>query len=146
MYLIDIYLGHPLKLKGVEANIMLGDFTGATPNDGHPTFSQQLIPIPGLVFSPDKSLTFRLNNFYCCILNVNQILIRYLGLGWEKAYHPWSRNKHVYTLTEHMEHFVKVVLPLANTEVVPDQLGIWSILWRWCCHWHIPRWCRMRLR
>ena len=49
-----------------------------------------------------------------------QILIRYLGLGWEKAYHPWSMNKHVYTPTELMEHFVKVVLPLANTEVVPD--------------------------
>jgi len=27
-----IYLGHPLKLKGVWANIILGDFTGATPN------------------------------------------------------------------------------------------------------------------
>ncbi len=26
-----IYLGHPLKLKGVWANIKLGDFTGATP-------------------------------------------------------------------------------------------------------------------
>ncbi len=49
-----------------------------------------------------------------------QILIRYLGLGWAKAYHPWSKNKHVYTPAELMEHFVKVVLPLANTEVVPD--------------------------
>ncbi len=49
-----------------------------------------------------------------------QILIWYLGLGWDKAYHPWSRNKHVYTPTELMEHFVKMVLPLANTEVVPD--------------------------
>jgi hypothetical protein len=27
-----------------------------------------------------------------------QILIRYLGLGWEKAYHPWTRNKPVYRL------------------------------------------------
>jgi hypothetical protein len=26
-----IYLGHPLKLKGVWAYIILGDFTGATP-------------------------------------------------------------------------------------------------------------------
>jgi hypothetical protein len=24
-----------------------------------------------------------------------QILIRYLGLGWEEAYHPWSKNKHL---------------------------------------------------
>jgi hypothetical protein len=49
-----------------------------------------------------------------------QILIWYLGLGWAKAYHPWSRNKHVFSPTELMEHFVKVVMPLANTEVVPD--------------------------
>jgi len=25
-----------------------------------------------------------------------KILIRYLGLGWTKAYHPWSKNKYVY--------------------------------------------------
>ena len=30
------------------------------------------------------------------------------------------KNKHVYTPTELMDHFVKVVLPLANSEVVPD--------------------------
>ncbi len=49
-----------------------------------------------------------------------QILIRYLGLGWTKAYHPWSKNKYVYSPAELMEHFVKVVLPLQNTEVVPE--------------------------
>jgi hypothetical protein len=48
-----------------------------------------------------------------------QILIRYLGLGWTKAYHPWSKNKHIFSPSELMEHFVKVVLPLDNTEVVP---------------------------
>ncbi len=37
-----------------------------------------------------------------------QISIWYLGLGWEKAYHPWSRNKYVYTPAEFLEHFVKV--------------------------------------
>ncbi len=47
-----------------------------------------------------------------------QILIRYLGLGWTKAYHPWSKNKYIYSPAELMEHFVKVVLPLQNTEVV----------------------------
>jgi hypothetical protein len=25
-----------------------------------------------------------------------QILILYLGLGWTKAYHPWSKNKHIF--------------------------------------------------
>jgi hypothetical protein len=49
-----------------------------------------------------------------------QILIWYLGLGWTKAYHPWSRNKHVFSPSELIEHFVKVVLPFENTEVVPD--------------------------
>ena len=50
----------------------------------------------------------------------DKILIRYLGLGWTKAYHPWSRNKHIFSPSELMEHFVKVVLPLDNTEVVSD--------------------------
>ena len=49
------------------------------------------------------------------------ILFRYLGLGWTKAYHPWStKNKYVYSPSKLMEHFVKVVLPLQNTEVVPE--------------------------
>ena len=26
-----------------------------------------------------------------------QILIRYLGLGWEDAHHPWSSEGHTYT-------------------------------------------------
>ncbi len=34
-----------------------------------------------------------------------QILIRYLGLGWTKAYHPWLKNKYVYSPSELMEHF-----------------------------------------
>ncbi len=50
-----------------------------------------------------------------------QILIWYLGLGWTKAYHPWSKKKHVFSPVELMEHFVKVVLPLQNTEIVPDE-------------------------
>jgi hypothetical protein len=29
-----------------------------------------------------------------------QILISYLGLGWEEAHHPWSKYKHVYTASE----------------------------------------------
>jgi len=31
---IDIFLGHPLKLKGVGANIILGDFRIVTPRHG----------------------------------------------------------------------------------------------------------------
>ncbi len=33
-----------------------------------------------------------------------QILIRYLGLGWEEAHHPWSKNKHIYTASELLKH------------------------------------------
>jgi hypothetical protein len=49
-----------------------------------------------------------------------QILIWYLGLGWTKAYHPRSKIKHDFLPSELMEHFVMVVLPLEDTEVVPD--------------------------
>ena len=59
-------------------------------HDGHPPFSQQLIPIPGLLLPPGKSLTFQLNNFYCCIQNVNSSLhpcqiiriVHRLGTWW----------------------------------------------------------------
>ena len=45
-----------------------------------------------------------------------QILIRYIGLGWEEAYHPWSKGKHTYTAVELLEHLVKVVIPLSKTK------------------------------
>ena len=50
-----------------------------------------------------------------------QILIRYLGLGWEEAHHPWSKNKHTYTASELLKHLCEVVIPLQDTKVVPDQ-------------------------
>ena len=50
-----------------------------------------------------------------------QILIRYLGLGWEKAYHPWSKDKYTFTATELLEHLVKTVIPLAKSEKVPNE-------------------------
>ena len=50
-----------------------------------------------------------------------QILSRYLGLGWVEAHHPWTNKGHTYTATELLEHFVKVVLPLAETMEVPAE-------------------------
>ena len=50
-----------------------------------------------------------------------QILIRYLGLGWVEAHHAWSYMGHTYTATELLEHFVKVVLPLAEKLEVPSE-------------------------
>jgi hypothetical protein len=46
--------------------------------------------------------------------------MRYLGLGWTKAYHPWSKNKHIFSPVELMEHFVKVVLQL---QLCPSSLS-----------------------
>ena len=51
-----------------------------------------------------------------------QILMRYLGLGWEEAHHPWSKKGHgQYSDTELFDHFITVVLPLADTREVPDK-------------------------
>ena len=46
---------------------------------------------------------------------------RYLGLRWVEAHHPWTNKGHTYTATELLEHFVKVVLPLAETMKVPAE-------------------------
>lgn len=50
----------------------------------------------------------------------DQILIRYVGLGWEEAYHPWSKNGYVYTPTELLKHLTKVVIPLQRHKTVPE--------------------------
>jgi hypothetical protein len=41
-----------------------------------------------------------------------QILLRYVGLGWEKASHPWSKGGYIYTPIELLEYSTKVVIPL----------------------------------
>ena len=46
--------------------------------------------------------------------------MRYLGCGWEKAHHPWSRKQHTYTATELLEHLMMVVIPLSRTHKYPD--------------------------
>ncbi len=50
-----------------------------------------------------------------------QILIRYLGLGWEEAHHPWSKNKHIYNESELLKHLCEVVIPLQDTQEILDQ-------------------------
>ena len=51
-----------------------------------------------------------------------QILMKYLGLGWEEAHHAWSKKGHgQYSDTELFDHFITVVLPLADTLEVPDK-------------------------
>ncbi len=52
----------------------------------------------------------------------DQILIRYVGLGWEEAHHPWSKNKYVYTPAELLKHLSMVVTLLQQTKKVSDHL------------------------
>ena len=47
-------------------------------------------------------------------------MIRYLGLGWTEAHHPYSKAGYVYTPVDLMENFAKNVLPLAVTNTVPN--------------------------
>ena len=49
-----------------------------------------------------------------------QILIRYVGLGWEEAYHPWLRAGYIYTPNELLQHLTMVVIPLQRTKRVPE--------------------------
>jgi hypothetical protein len=53
-----------------------------------------------------------------------QILIRYLGLGWDEAHHPWSKNKHQYTASELLKHLCEIVIPLEDINEVPKQAPI----------------------
>ncbi len=53
-----------------------------------------------------------------------QILIRYLGLGWEEAHHLWSKNKFQFTASELLKHLCEVVIPLQDVNKVPDQAPI----------------------
>ncbi len=50
----------------------------------------------------------------------DQILIQYVGLGWEEAHHPWSKNGYVFTPAELQKHLTMVVIPLQQTKKVSD--------------------------
>ena len=64
-----------------------------------------------------------------------QILIRDKGLGWEEAYHPWSRKGHTFSPDELFAHLVGVVIPLKQDKVPleppvslskPKNLTLWT--------------------
>ena len=44
-----------------------------------------------------------------------QILMRYLGLGWEEAHNSWSKDGVAFAATKLLEYFCKVVISLDNT-------------------------------
>jgi len=47
-----------------------------------------------------------------------QILMRYLGLGWVEAHHPWSSKGRTFTADELFDHLIRVVILL---EYEPDR-------------------------
>lgn len=50
-----------------------------------------------------------------------QILIRYLGLGWVDAHHPWSKDEVTFKSRHLFNHLINVVIPLAETNEVPAE-------------------------
>ena len=53
-----------------------------------------------------------------------QILIVHLGLVFEEAHHPWSRDRYEYSAVELIEPFVKVCLPLSKNKNLPKEAPI----------------------
>ena len=50
-----------------------------------------------------------------------QILIRYLGLGWELAHYAWSEGGRTLSLEELYKHLVEVVITIAGDLAVPPE-------------------------
>ena len=50
-----------------------------------------------------------------------QIQMRYVGLGWDKAGHAWSESGTDFSAEELFDHFINTVIPLTKTEMVPPQ-------------------------
>ena len=50
-----------------------------------------------------------------------KILTVHLGLGFEEAYHPWSKDGDDYKSLQLIAHFVKVCLPLTKSRKVPKE-------------------------
>ena len=50
-----------------------------------------------------------------------QILIVHLGLGFEEAHHPWSRDRYEYSAVKIIEHFVKFCLPHTKKKNLPKE-------------------------
>ena len=50
-----------------------------------------------------------------------KILIVHLGLGFEEAYHQWSKDGDDYTALQLIKKFVNICLPLTKTRKVPKE-------------------------
>ena len=49
----------------------------------------------------------------------DQLIVRYLRLGWKEAYHTWSCNNVDYTPVYLLNFFIDVVIPLSAENEVP---------------------------
>ncbi len=47
-----------------------------------------------------------------------------VGLGWEQAHHPWSKNGKVYSATHLLANLCSVVIPLAKQLIIPDDAPV----------------------
>ena len=65
------------------------------------------------VYGQLKSETARLNAVK------EQILIHYLGLGWECAHHPWSKSGVTFSSKQLLKHLIETVIPMANGLPIP---------------------------
>ena len=50
-----------------------------------------------------------------------QILMRFLGCGWAELHQTWSNNSVSCTVTELLDHLVKIVILLKKVKSVPDE-------------------------
>ena len=50
-----------------------------------------------------------------------QILVRYLGLGWREVHHAWSDDRNTFTLLLLLNHLLGVALHLADKLDVPSE-------------------------
>ena len=50
-----------------------------------------------------------------------QILIRYLGLGWIEVHHPWSKAGLTFSPDELFQHLIEKVILLSKDNTVPDK-------------------------
>ena len=65
-----------------------------------------------------KKLTTKKDKLYYV---KEQIKIRHLGLGWEKAHYAWSSKERNYEPDELFDHLVGTVIPLQFTESIATQ-------------------------
>ena len=50
--------------------------------------------------------------------------MRYRGLGWERAHHPWSKGGDTFSPQTLFEHLINTVIPLEEEEEIPDEAPV----------------------